>query len=85
MLEGGGKPYETLYMIVCVCSSSLDENGCCPRTVKYLQGVAAGTWVVGFQCKTILHLVEPPNKGHLGTRASVLYSEVSFIRRLEMY
>ena len=28
--------------------------------------------------------VEPPNKGHLGTRASVLYSEVSFIRRLEM-
>ena len=24
--------------------------------------------------------VEPPNKGHLGTRASVLYSEVSFIR-----
>ena len=31
------------------------------------------------------HTVEPPNKGHLGTRASVLYSEVSFIWRLEMY
>ena len=31
------------------------------------------------------YTVEPPNKGHLGTRASVLYSEVSFIRRLEMY
>ena len=29
--------------------------------------------------------VEPPNKGHLGTRASVLYSEVSFIWRFEMY
>ena len=24
--------------------------------------------------------MEPPNKGHLGTRASVLYSEVSYIR-----
>ena len=34
---------------------------------------------------TLLYTVEPPNKGHLGTRASVLYSEVSFIRRLEMY
>ena len=32
-----------------------------------------------------VYTVEPPNKGHLGTRASVLYSEVSFIRRLEMY
>ena len=31
------------------------------------------------------YTVEPPNKGHLGTRASVLYSVVSFIRRLEMY
>ena len=31
------------------------------------------------------YTVEPPNKGHLGARASVLYSEVSFIRRLEMY
>ena len=33
---------------------------------------------------TIIITVEPPNKGHLGTRASVLYSEVSFIRRLEV-
>ena len=33
---------------------------------------------------TFAATVEPPNKGHLGTRASVLYSEVSFIRRLEM-
>ena len=32
-----------------------------------------------------VYTVEPLNKGHLGTRASVLYSEVSFIRRLEMY
>ena len=31
-----------------------------------------------------IYTVEPPNKGHLGTRASVLYSDVSFIRRLEM-
>ena len=28
----------------------------------------------------VTYTVEPPNKGHLGTRASVLYSEVSFIR-----
>ena len=30
--------------------------------------------------RTYIYTVEPPNKGHLGTRASVLYSEVSFIR-----
>ena len=49
--------------------------------------------VVKVQCSYILYMymyvntctVEPLNKGHLGTRASVLYSEVSFIRRLEMY
>ena len=39
---------------------------------------------IGF-CVLILYTVEPPNKGHLGTRASVLYLEVSFIRRLELY
>ena len=27
--------------------------------------------------------VEPPNKGHVGTRSFVLYREVSFIRRLK--
>ena len=27
--------------------------------------------------------VEPPNKGHVGTRSSVLYREVSFIRRFK--
>ena len=32
----------------------------------------------------LLYTVEAPIKGHLGTRASVLYSEVAFIRRLEM-
>ena len=31
------------------------------------------------------YTVEPPNKGHLGTRASVHYSEVSFNWRVEMY
>ena len=31
-----------------------------------------------------VYTVEPPNKIHLGTRANVLYSEVSFIQRLEM-
>ena len=36
-------------------------------------------------CRGLRTTVEPPNKGHLGTRASVLYSEVSFIRSLEMY
>lgn len=28
-----------------------DENGCCPRTVKYLQGLAAGKWIVGYNCE----------------------------------
>ena len=38
------------------------------------------------QCSdTYNYTVEPLNKGHLGTRASVLYSEVSFIQRVEMY
>ena len=27
--------------------------------------------------------MEPPNKGHVGTRSFVLYKEVSFIRRLK--
>ena len=27
--------------------------------------------------------MEPPNKGHIGTRCFVLYKEVSFIRRLK--
>ena len=57
----------------CSCSSSSWSFGC--TTSNTLQRHA------------LLHTstVEPPNKGHLGTRASVLYSEVSFIRRLEMY
>ena len=29
------------------------------------------------------NIVEPPNKGHIGTRSFVLYREVSFIRRLK--
>ena len=29
------------------------------------------------------YTVEPPNKGHVGTRSFVLYREVSFIRRLK--
>ena len=31
----------------------------------------------------MLHTVEPPNKGHFGTRSFVLYREVSFIQRLK--
>ena len=31
----------------------------------------------------LLNTVEPPNKGHIGTRSFVLYREVSFIRRLK--
>ena len=30
-----------------------------------------------------MYTVEPPNKGHVGTRSFVLYREVSFIRRLK--
>ena len=29
------------------------------------------------------YTVEPPKKGHIGTRSFVLYREVSFIRRLK--
>ena len=32
---------------------------------------------------TAQNTVEPPNKGHIGTRSFVLYREVSFIRRLK--
>ena len=28
-----------------------------------------------------VNTVEPPNKGHVGTKGFVLYTEVSFIRR----
>ena len=31
----------------------------------------------------LMYTVEPPNKGHVGTRSFVLYREVSFIRRLK--
>ena len=31
----------------------------------------------------VWYTVEPPNKGHVGTRSFVLYREVSFIRRLK--
>lgn len=31
----------------------VDENGCCPRTVKYLQGVAAGKRIVGYNCELL--------------------------------
>ena len=30
---------------------SADENGLCSRTVKYLQGLATGRWIVSHQCK----------------------------------
>ena len=30
-----------------------------------------------------MHTVEPPNKGHVGTRSFVFYREVSFILRLK--
>ena len=29
------------------------ENGCCPRTLKYLYAVAAAKWIVSFDCKYI--------------------------------
>ena len=38
-----------------------DENGCCPRTVKYLQGLAAGKWIVGHNCECCD--IAPPTKG----------------------
>ena len=27
------------------------ENGCCPRTLKYLYAVAAAKWIVSINCK----------------------------------
>ena len=32
---------------------------------------------------SVSYTVEPPNKGHVGTRSFVLYREVSFIRMLK--
>ena len=29
------------------------ENGCCPRTLKYLYAVAASKWIVSFDCKLL--------------------------------
>ena len=39
--------------------------------------------VVAFPVMSVSYTVEPPNKGHVGTRNFVLYREVSFIRRLK--
>ena len=49
--------------------------------------VSATPWILKLSMirQIWYNTVEPPNKGHLGTRATVLYSEVSFIRMLEMY
>ena len=33
--------------------------------------------------KQYAYTVEPPNKGHIGTRSFVLHREMSFIRRLK--
>ena len=30
-----------------------DKNGLCSRTIKYLQGVATGRWIVSHQCKLV--------------------------------
>ena len=68
-----------VFVFVCFC--------CC----RIVQNIHTGVVEQICDCKssnfdvTVLNTVEPPNKGHLGTRASVLYSEVSFIRRVEMY
>ena len=54
---------------------------CCSR--RSLKTRWVGTVIaVCASCTLYIHsdTVEPPNTGHLGSRASVLYSEVSFIR-----
>ena len=39
-----------MYFIVTHLITSV-ENGCCPRTMKYLYAVAAAKWIVNFNCK----------------------------------
>ena len=34
-----------------------DENGLCSRTVKYLQGIATGRWIVSHECKLFMALL----------------------------
>lgn len=53
------RSYSSCQMNVLTCEEYtyvhfyVDENGCCPRTVKYLQGVAAGKWIVGYNCELL--------------------------------
>ena len=42
-----------------------------------------GKEVMGDNCFTLRNTVEPPNKGHIGTRSFVHYREVSFFQRLK--
>ena len=44
------------------------------HNIYYLQGSSLFKFV---------YTVEPPNKGHVGTRSFILYREVSYIRRLK--
>ena len=33
--------------------SSVNKDGMCPRTMKYLHAILAGKWIVNFECKII--------------------------------
>ena len=50
---------------------------------SHIIGFPSSTAKRMLQCIAEGYTVEPPNKGHVGTRSFVLYREVSFIRRLK--
>lgn len=38
--------------------ASVDENGACRRTIKYLMGILEGKWILNIECKHIHELSE---------------------------
>ena len=37
--------------------ASVDENGACRRTLKYLMGIIEGKWILTFECKLIIFIL----------------------------
>ena len=42
------------YFVVTHIVISVDENGYCPRTMKYMYGLLTGKWIVNFECKVLV-------------------------------
>ena len=53
------------------------------KVVQYVSSLRIKHYQIKESRTYIANTVEPPNKGHIGTRSFVLYREVSFIQRLK--